>query len=124
MINNEAGNIFLDQPIHQTSFINPSDIIDARGSFESKEFENREYPVREAYSSINVRDFGLIGKMSPRGNIEGDSESNSEKNEILSKKIEIFIKEWAQYNKREKVNLLKNNIISDLEKFTLCFCTE
>ena len=42
-------------------------MIDTHGSVESKEFENnRECPVREAYSSMNVRDFGLIGKMSPR----------------------------------------------------------
>ena len=82
MISNEAGNIFLDQPIHQTSFLNPSDLIDPRGSVESKEFENnKEYPVREAQYSMNVRDFGILGKMSPRANIEGDSESNSDKNE-------------------------------------------
>ena len=64
MISNEAGNIFLDQPLHQTSFINPSE--------EYENNNNREFPVR---------DFGILGKMSPRANIEGDSESNSDKNE-------------------------------------------
>ena len=39
-----------------------------------------------------------------------------ENNERLGKKIEIFNTDWEKYNKREKVNLLKNNIISDLEK--------
>ena len=37
---------------------------------------------------MSVRHFGLIGKMSPRGNIEGDSESNSEKNEIQVSNIQ------------------------------------
>ena len=71
MISNEAGNIFLDQPIHQTSFINPSE-----------EYDNntREFPAR---------DFGLLGKMSPRANIEGDSESNSEKNENNTNTVQI-----------------------------------
>ena len=42
-------------------------MIDPHCFIESKEFENNgECPVREAYSSMNVRDFGLIGKMSPR----------------------------------------------------------
>ena len=82
MISNEAGNIFLDQPIHQTSFINQQEIIDGRGSFESKDFENRDFPVREANYSMNRKDYnGIIGKMSPRANIDGDSDSNSEKNE-------------------------------------------
>ena len=55
-------------------------MIDPHGSVESKEFENnREYPVRDANYSMNVRHFGLIGKMSPRGNFEGDFEPNSEK---------------------------------------------
>ena len=46
MISNEAGNIFLDQPLHQTSFINPSE--------EYENNNNREFPVR---------DFGILGKM-------------------------------------------------------------
>ena len=45
-------------------------------------------------------------------------QSPIEKNEILSKKIEIFIKEWAQYNKREKVVALKNNVIEEFKKET------
>ena len=34
-----------------------------------------------------------------------------ESNELLGKKIDRFIKEWTQYNKREKVIVLKNNVI-------------
>ena len=80
-------------------------MTDPHDSVESKEFENnREYPVREAYSSMNVRDFGLIGKMSPRGNIEGDSESNSEKNEINNINNNFQIKDLrTQLEKRQSI---------------------
>ena len=82
MISNEAGNIFLDQPIHQTSFVNQQEMIDGRGSFESKDFENRDFPLREAQYSMNPRDYnGILGKMSPRANIDGESDSGSEKND-------------------------------------------
>ena len=81
-------------------------MTDPHDSVESKEFENnREYPVREAYSSMNVRDFGLIGKMSPRGNIEGDSESNSEKNENnINNNVQI--KDWRTLlEKRQSIQI-------------------
>ena len=45
-------------------------------------------------------------------------QSPIEKNEILSKKIEVFFKEWSQYNKREKVVTLKNNVIENFKKET------
>ena len=82
MISNEAGNIFLDQPIHQKSFVNQQEVIEARGSFDSKDLKDMQY-------SMNPRDFheplsGIFGKMSPKGNIEVDSESNSEKNENIN----------------------------------------
>ena len=37
---------------------------------------------------------------------------------FYQKKIEVFIKEWAQYNKREKVVALKNNVIEEFKKET------
>ena len=36
-------------------------------------------------------------------------------NERLGNKIERFIKDWAKFNKREKVSVLKNNVISEFE---------
>ena len=86
-------------------------MIDSHGSVESKEFENnREYPVREANYSMNVRDFGLIGKMSPGGNIEGDSESNSEKNEINNINNNFQIKDLrTQLEKRKSIQIRNNN---------------
>ena len=41
-----------------------------------------------------------------------------ESNELLGKKIDRFIKEWTQYNKREKVIVLKNNVIEEFQKET------
>jgi glycosyltransferase involved in cell wall biosynthesis len=107
MISNEAGNIFLDQPIHQTSFINQSDMVDPRASLESKELDNnREYPVREANYSLNGRDFGILGKMSPRANIEGDSESNSDKNESNIINNNTQIKDLrTQLEKRQNIQI-------------------
>ena len=87
MITNEAGNIFLDQPIHQKSFINQQEVIDAKGSFDSKDMKDIQY-------AMNPRDFhepisGIFGKMSPKGNIEVDSDSNSEKNEDINNNTQI-----------------------------------
>ena len=39
-----------------------------------------------------------------------------ENNEALGNKIERFIKDWTKFNKREKVTVLKNNVIQDFEK--------
>ena len=82
-------------------------MIDPHCSIESKEFENnREYPVREANYSTKVRDFGLIGKMSPRGIIEGASESNSEKNEINNINNNVQIKDLrTQLEKRKSIQI-------------------
>ena len=80
-------------------------MTDPHDSVESKEFENnREYPVREANYSLSVRDYDLIGKMSPRGNIEEDSESNSEKNEINNINNNFQIKDLrTQLEKRQSI---------------------
>ena len=39
-----------------------------------------------------------------------------ENNERLANQIERFIKDWAKFNKREKVQVLKNNVILEFEK--------
>jgi len=38
-----------------------------------------------------------------------------ENNERLGNKIERFIKDWAKFNKREKVTVLKNNVIQEFD---------
>ena len=98
MITNEAGNIFLDQPIHQKSFINQQEVIDARASFDSKD-------IKDIQCSMNPRDFheplsGFFEKMSPKGNIEADSDTNSEKNENIENKNKEL---RTQIEKRKKL---------------------
>ena len=55
---------------------------------------------------MNVRDFGPIGKMSPRRNIEGDSESNSAKNDINNINNNDQIKDLrTQSEKRQSIQM-------------------
>ena len=113
MITNEAGNIFLDQPIHQKSFINQQDIIEARGSFDSKDIKDIQY-------TMNPRDFhepisGIFGKMSPKGNIEADSDTNSEKNEDLNNNAKI--KDLRnQLEKRQNLKVRNDDGIQETTK--------
>ena len=107
MITNEAGNIFLDQPIHQKSFMNQQDVIDARGSFDSKDMKDMQY-------SINPRDFneplsGIFGKMSPKGNIEVDSDTNSEKNENIDTSNNAQIKDLRKQLEKRKNLKIRND---------------
>ena len=39
-----------------------------------------------------------------------------ENNERLANQIDRFIKDWTKFNKREKVQALKNNVITEFEK--------
>ena len=54
---------------------------------------------------MSVRDYGLIGKMNPRGNIEGDSVSNSEKIEQIAKIQESKIKDNVTEEVKKLVKL-------------------
>ena len=99
--NNEAGNIFLDQPIQQASFIQSNEQINYQtyqsnsGSFGmnspgipirgNSEFLNQN--SREIQYSMNPRDLQeqspIQGKMSPKNNVDDDSNSDikSQQNE-------------------------------------------
>ena len=97
MMSSEAGNIFLDpdqQRIQQGSFIRQNDIMGSPGyiqqtSYEMKssnDFRNNDREIRYA---MNPRDLqeprpGILQKMSPHVNVDGDSDSNSEKNENIN----------------------------------------
>ena len=106
--NNEAGNIFLDQPIQQASFIQSNDQINYQtfqsnsGSFGmnspgipirgNSEFLNQN--SREIQYSMNPRDLqeqspGLQGKMSPKNNVDDDSNSDikSQQNETNNNNV-------------------------------------
>ena len=79
MILNDTGNIFLDQPMQQVGYnqINETDQIP------------NQMNQRELQFPMNPRDFqepspGILRKMSPKQNVEGDSDSNSEKNDNVN----------------------------------------
>ena len=83
MILNDTGNIFLDQPMQQVGVYVP------QMENENEGMGGNSLDNREIQFPINPRDFqepspGILQKMSPKGNVEGDSESNSEKNDNVN----------------------------------------
>ena len=93
MMSNETGNIFLDQPmqkgggyIQQNDAFNSSNGMIQQGMNDQRGIEQNS---REIQFSMNPRDLqeplpGVLRKMSPKGNVEGDSDSNSEKNDNVN----------------------------------------
>jgi hypothetical protein len=90
----ENGNIFLDQPMQQSSFIRQNEIIGSPGymqqtSYEMKASNEFRGNDREIRYNMNPRDLqeprpGILQKMSPHVNVDGDSDSASEKNENMN----------------------------------------
>ena len=90
----ENGNIFLDQPMQQSSFIRQNEIIGSPGymqqtSYEMKASNDFRGNDREIRYNMNPRDLqeprpGILQKMSPHVNVDGDSDSASEKNENMN----------------------------------------
>ena len=87
---NDTGNIFLDQPMqqayNQTNEQNnyslgmiQQGINDPRGDQNSREIQFGMNP-RDLQEPMH----GILRKMSPKGNVEGDSDSNSEKNDNVN----------------------------------------
>ena len=90
MMSNETGNIFLDQPMQQGGgYMQQNDVFNSsqgmiqQGMSDQRGFDQNS---REIQFAMNPRDLqephpGILRKMSPKGNVEGDSDSNSEKND-------------------------------------------
>ena len=87
----EAGNIFLDPPMQQGSFIRQNEILGSPGyvqnSYEMKMSQEMGENSREIKFNMNPRDLRdnvqkTIQKMSPRGNVDGESDSGSEKDNV------------------------------------------
>ena len=113
MMSNETGNIFLGQPKQQgdgyiiqndasSSGIMQQEINDQRGMDQNS---------REIQFAMNPRDLqeplpGVLRKMSPKGNVEGDSDSASEKNDNINqmeiKRINNEKKEQLKLEEEEK----------------------
>ena len=91
MMLNDTGNIFLDQPMQQAynqsnDVFNSSSGMIQQGINDQRSFDQYN---REIQYGMNPRDFqepgpGILRKMSPKGNVEGDSDSNSEKNDNVN----------------------------------------
>ena len=90
----EAGNIFLDQPMQQGSFVRQNEIIGSPGlmqqnSYEMKNSQDLGGNSREIRFTMNPRDLqepmpGILQKMSPHVNVDGESDSGSEKNDNVN----------------------------------------
>ena len=91
MMLNDTGNIFLDQPMQQ-AYNQSNDIFNASaGKIPQGINEQRSFNLnnREIQFSMNPRDMqepipGILKKMSPKVNVEGDSDTNSEKNDNVN----------------------------------------
>ena len=83
ILNDTTGNIFLDQPMQQVEYNQTnenSNIIEQGPNLNNQ---------RELLYPMNPRDFqepspGILRKMSPKQNVEGDSDTNSEKNDNVN----------------------------------------
>ena len=90
-MSNETGNIFLDQPMQQGGVYNLQNDASSSGIMQQGMNDQRgmDQNSREIQFAMNPRDLqeprpGVLRKMSPKGNVEGDSESVSEKNENIN----------------------------------------
>ena len=107
-MSNETGNIFLDQPLQQGGVYNLQNDASSSGIMQQGMNEQRgmDQNSREIQFAMNPRDLqeprpGVLRKMSPKGNVEGDSESVSEKNENINQ-IKDLKSQLEQNNNQAK----------------------
>ena len=89
MMLNDTGNIFLDQPMQQ-AYNQQNDIFNSSSGMIMPEQRGYDQNSREIQYGMNPRDLqeplpGILRKMSPKGNVEGDSDSASEKNDNVNR---------------------------------------
>ena len=92
----ETGNIFLDQPMQQGSFVRQNEIIGSPGYIQQNSYEFKTSQElggnnnsREIRFAMNPRDLqepmpGILQKMSPHVNVDAESDSGSEKNDNVN----------------------------------------
>ena len=109
MMLNETGNIFIDQPMQQGGYMMQNDASNSgimpQGMSDQKGLDQN---TREIQFLMNPRDLqeplpGVLRKMSPRGNVDGESDSGSEKNENINQ-----IKDLKSQLERNNQQLFKN----------------
>ena len=110
----ETGNIFLDQPMQQGSFVRQNEIIGSPGYMQQNSYEMKgsqeigNNNSREIRFTMNPRDLqepmpGILQKMSPHVNIDGESDSGSEKND------NVQIKDLRTQLDNKKSNVIVRN---------------
>ena len=114
-IMSETGNIFLDQPMQQGSFVRQNDIIGSPGYMQQNSYEmkmSQEFGgnSREIKYNMNPRDLqerppGILQKMSPHVNVDGESDSGSEKNDNVNQIKDLK----TQLDNRRSNVILKND---------------
>ena len=121
MILNDTGNIFLDQPMQQ-AYNQQNDIFNAsNGIIQPGMNEQRNYEQnnREFQYGMNPRDLqepfpGVLRKMSPKGNVEGDSDSGSEKmenvNQIRDLKTQLDNNMHIMYKNEDGIGIGDKNM--------------
>jgi hypothetical protein len=109
-MSNETGNIFLEQNMPQGGYIVQND-ASSSGILQQGMTEQRgmEQNNREIQFVMNLRDLqeplpGVLRKMSPKGNVEGDSDSVSEKNDNINQ-----IKDLKSQLERNNNQILNND---------------
>ena len=91
MISNERANIFLDQPVQQDiQHIQQNEELNFSNGFIQEGQNYFEQNSREIQYNMNPRDLQeqqneIYKKMSPKSNVEGDSDTNSEKNDNVKR---------------------------------------
>ena len=106
-----GGNIFLDQPMQQTSFVRQSD-------YKTQDLGQNS---REIIFAMNPRDLqepspGVLQRMSPQGNVEGDSDSNSEKNDNQIKDLKTQLDKRTNVIVKQDDGMMDRVLPNELEK--------
>ena len=81
MLLNDTGNIFLDQPMQQVGFNNQLNENDGIRDNPLSRGECQIPPIRTDFQEQSP---GILQKMSPKQNVEGESDTNSEKNDNVN----------------------------------------
>ena len=118
MMLNDTGNIFLDQPMQQ-AYIQTNDMLNNSSGMRGIDPRSYEQNNREIQFGMNPRDLqepmpGILKKMSPKINVEGDSDSNSEKydnvNQIRDLKTQLDRNNHVMFKNEDGIGIGDKNM--------------
>ena len=92
MMSNKAGNIFLEPSMQQGGYIQQNDPFNSSTGMMQQSINDQrgfDQNSREIQFAMNARDLqgplpGVLRKMSPKGNVEGDSDTHSKINDNVN----------------------------------------